>query len=346
MKGRAFAGLLLALVFGACGDAGTEPGCDDTLEVCTGGSGGSAMAGPPCDEVDHPCADGHECVLGVCDERCDDALCKESLGERAECRGGDQGVCRAVSTCGRTVACASTDMVCDGTSLTCFPAEGDCTTTEDCPLMFEGADGFGLVCKSRFCRFPKPMLSSVANAPGGLQVLFPAPGQVLDSPEAFEAQLSGGPGLYVVVVTDVRPRSLADLKRHATWVATILDPSFVGFADGASPSPSTGGESLPSGKPLFLTALSYEAGRLTATSESIPFAIGNGWKHPGVSCEDPGVVDGSCGHPERLQGCNANGRCGVVCASHRDCPISTTSGVCAEPDATGIRFCILQSVKP
>ncbi len=345
MKVRAFWVLLFAVVFGACSAGETGPSCDDLLEVCAGGAGGSGTAPPLCDDL-NPCDDGHQCISGVCDPSCDDALCKEALGERAECRGGDQGSCRTVSNCGRTVACSSTDQVCDVTSLTCFPAEGGCATTDDCPLMFEGADRFGLVCKSRFCRFPKPALSSLTNVPIGLSVLVPVPGQSFESEAAFEVQLSGGQALYVLVVTTLRPRNLTDLQRHATWVATTLDPSLVAFADGTSPSPSPGGELLPIGQPLFLTALRYDDGRLSSTSEAVPFAVASGWKHPGLGCDDSGVVDGSCVHPERLQGCTAAGRCGVVCASNRDCPTQLTSGACAPPDATGIRFCTPHSVKP
>lgn len=339
----------LALLLGAAivgcsaGDDDARPSCDDAL-ACggSGGSGGTAAAGAgelPCDEA-NPCEVGRACVEGSCDPLCSDALCQQALGSRAECRGGELGFCEELAECGRIVACASDGSVCDSTSDTCFPKSGSCSTVDDCPFMFWSAEQQGLTCKNRFCDYPRPPLVVMADVPTSLEPVAPVPGTTLESATDFHVELDGPDALYVVVVAREPIRRLSQLEGKGIWVASRSGAGSLRWHEGTALPGGGPAPELPAQTPLYLTALRYDAGRLAAASAAIPFALGDGWRHPNEACSDVGIVRGSCSHPDRLQGCSARSRCAVVCASNRDCPTPLTSGECDVPDDTGIRFCI------
>jgi hypothetical protein len=203
--------------------------------------------------------------------------------------------------------------------------------------MFEGAAAFGLECRARFCSFPEPPPVSLNDVPdAAVTVVVPSVGQSFESEEAFYVQVAGVEALYVAVVTSSLPRGLGDLESAALWVGSMSGSGGLRGVDGESIT----GEPLPPETPLFLTVLRYDVGRLVAASAAIPFALGEGWREPGGSCDDVGTVAGTCIHPDRLQGCSSRRQCAIVCGSNRDCPRLLTSGECDHPDSTGIRFCI------
>ena len=332
---RSVGAVFVLIVLAGCGGDGSA--------ACGGldcmGIGGTSQAEEPCGAA-RPCAPGHVCMEdGECSEQCDDGICKHDLGDRAECD-SSVGECAEVSDCGRTVLCNSSQDVCDGTSHTCFPDTGKCKTTDDCPYMFSGAHDFGLHCESLFCRFPPPPLGQLSDTPGGLQVDYPLRGTSFGSQEKFRVELTGPAALYVAVVIEREPRLLDDLKQ-ACWVASSAQPGNIQWGAGTQLVDPSGTGCMLQGKPLYLVVLRYDAGRLAATSPTIPFIIGEDWPRPfTTACEQPGVVGESCSNPERLQACAADNLCGIVCASDRDCLASITAGKCDDPDATGIRFCL------
>ncbi len=322
MKTLAMA-ISVACWLGGCGNAGEgADGDSGEPQVCL---------------LDSDCDAGHACERDSCSDQCDDGLCREQLGARAECRGGKYGRCEEIDECGRTVPCEDSTNICDRTSYHCFPEDGTCATVDDCPLFFDGAEDLGLSCEARFCRFLPSSSSVLIDAPGGIAVSSPKPGDTLDSSLDLEVRFSGPSGVYLAVVTTEEPRVVRELDDSMVWYGIADTQTTLLFAEGTMPD---GSAELPRDVPMFLVVLRYMRGRLVGSSHVIPFTVGAGWLGPGADCETAGEVSGACWNATYVGGCSYARTCEIVCASNRDCSATLSTGFCDRPDKTGIRFCL------
>jgi len=303
------------------------------------GTGGNTCVGG------QDCVPGHICINGDggpdrCALQCDDDECLR-LDPSWQCSSA-QGACKSVE-CGRKIACSTAEF-CDLSLFRCYPTSGACSTVSDCPV-FGLVDGVELSCTSGSCVLnrPSPSFVSGLDTRGVVEVLSPTPGQEFANEGEVAFQWTAVNAPVLVVVADAEPTTLDKLRAHAVWgfAGKSDEAGVIHWANGVHVT-AAGWNGVPAEPPqevpLFVVVQAVQRGVLLGASRAVPFSIGKAWKTEGDSCEDQGVVNGSCANPARVLVCNS-GQCRVACASNLDC--SSESGCAITPSLTSFAVCDL-----
>jgi hypothetical protein len=311
-----------------CDDEGCFEQEDHCEDACTPGVAGGLLA----------CEPGRLCQpykdKGICDS-CQNERC----AARQECVAN---ACRPVQ-CGVVTPCLDTTQFCDPFVRACYPGNGACSTTSECPQFDKRAlETARLECTTGFCSLTPRLRAPIMGleTEQTLEMLSPRPGQQFDSEETFSISWAGPSADAIVLVLGDVPKFSQDVNKMALWGAslTATSPPVLHVSDGVEILEGIWGgpaSSLPHDRPLYALVQLVERDRLVAASPPIPFTLGRQWLTPGERCEASESIPGACENPAYVQACIEN-RCRVLCASDRDC--LPWRQACTWP-SDGLRYC-------
>ena len=220
--------------------------------------------------------------------------------------------------------------MCDEFAHTCYPFDGSCSDDAECPL-FDGSiqNHASIGCQLGFCSVelqPPIFPPFVTSAIPELLLTSPSDGESLGAQADLSIQWNvGTPGTAFALIMNGTPTNDQDIQTMTVWGAAAI----VGTS--GTLTLSTGGAvidgkwtsnpvELPTNVPLTLFVEVLHEGTVLSTSRMIGIRIGGPWPQPGDACDDVGVLDGECGNPAELLGCDpATNHCAKVCESYRDC---------------------------
>jgi len=247
--------------------------------------------------------------------------------------------------CGDVVSCPA-EKICDRWAHRCYDIEGSCASAAHCPF-YDGAIARvgDQTCEEELCRVrlkPIPLIPGL-EPEMIVDVISPAPAESFATVEGWRLRWVGPEGAVIALVLREVPAHIDDVLAAAMWgMERASGTESATWADGVAIRAGrwTGVQATAdAGTPLYALIQIVEKGTLRGASAPIPFLIGAEWPKPGMPCDDPGVIAGSCASPARLQGCDPLDRaCAVVCASYRDCVEVDPSLECGQPRG-GARYC-------
>lgn len=344
----------MVLLASGCSADSPFSGCERCLYdefpsdlVCARDTNGREIACTSLCDVDQPeCDPGRACLpypeqpnTFACSVFCEDSLCPE----REICSGSELGECVGVE-CAEGIPCLDASAVCDERLQVCYPSNGRCETSIDCPA-FELDDSVERDCVDGFCSVldPAESLPPSLNPDGDLiEISSPTAGRIFENQDdilfSWDPQQFG----VVLLVLDAPATSVQVMRQSAIWTAGVSAEAeaSAAWSDGVG---RLGSEWLSQPTPvpvettLYFALVAYDGSEIRAASKVVPFRVASdGWPaSSGDPCSNEGELRGDCDAPNATMVCQA-GLCRVLCLSNADC---TEYDLDCGPVIDGVRTC-------
>lgn len=314
----------------------------------------------------HKCTSDFNCELGfqcladagspygsICSTECQHDQCNRLVPEGGwhgqECVNNE---CKSVE-CGYYVECESGEDICVPRDEACYPRNGRCEDTSDCPVYRDLAKQ----CVDGFCHVIQPSdditdiqgLDPEASEPS--VVVTPKSGDIFSSTEevSFEVDTME-PGHALLLVFTEAPKSADTILDSAVWGLSFRrnETLEARFSDGMSivdgQWQAFEDKLIPRNQALYFLVQVVDGGQLMEVSRVIVFRIDDeqepgepAWPEPGAECQEGGDNGNQCVHPAVEQVC-LSGACAVACLANRDCG---DGFLCSDPQGEDpVRVCI------